>query len=675
MTSTDLQATIAHMGAAARAASSKMAAAPTAAKNGALIALARLLRESAAPLAEANQKDIAAATAAGLAAPMVDRLRLTAKVIDTVAEGCEQIAAMPDPIGEITGVRQRPSGISVGQMRVPLGVFGMIYESRPNVTIEAASLAIKSGNACILRGGSEAIHSNLALWKLVQAALVEAGLPPDAVQLVQTTDRAAVGYLIASPEAVDVIIPRGGKGLIERISREARVPVIKHLDGNCHVYVDAVVDLEMALRVTDNAKTQKYSPCNAAESLLVHEAIAPSFLPRIGAVFAAKGVEMRVDSASQALLEGRAERATHPGHRAGLERGVPRPHHQREGGGGARRGHRPHQPLQLAPHRRHPHRQPQPCDALRARGRLGQRDGQRQHAICRRLRVRPGRRDRHQHRQVPRPRAGGAGGADLDEVGGARPRGGSLMTPRRALVLFSGGQDSTVCLAWALERYRYVETIGFDYSQRHGVELECRLAVRSQLYAQFPRWGGRLGDDHMIDLSLLGQISRHRAHRRARDRDDARPACPTPSCPGATCCSSTSPPPSPTAAALNVLVGGMCETDYSGYPDCRDNTLKSLQVSLSLGLDTPMGIETPLMWLDKAQTWELSATLGGEELNELIVEHTHTCYLGDRQRRHDWGYGCGQCPSCALRGRGFKAWRSRHTQSPSSFQATDRMDL
>lgn len=304
MTQIDLQATVAHMGAAARAASTKMAAASTAAKNNALTALARLLRASSAPLAEANQQDIDAALAAGLAAPMVDRLRLTDKVIATVAEGCEQIAAMPDPIGEITGVRRRPSGISVGQMRVPLGVFGMIYESRPNVTIEAASLAIKSGNACILRGGSEAIHSNLALWKLVQAALVEAGLPPDAVQLVQTTDRAAVGYLIASPEAVDVIIPRGGKGLIERISREAKVPVIKHLDGNCHIYVDAQVDLEMALRVTDNAKTQKYSPCNAAESLLVHEAVAANFLPKIGALFAAKGVEMRVDGASQALLKG-----------------------------------------------------------------------------------------------------------------------------------------------------------------------------------------------------------------------------------------------------------------------------------------------------------------------------------------------------------------------------------
>jgi glutamate-5-semialdehyde dehydrogenase len=188
-------------------------------------------------------------------------------------------------------------------MRVPLGVFGMIYESRPNVTIEAASLAIKSGNACILRGGSEALHSNLALWRCVQAALAEAGLPPAAVQLVETTDRAAVGRLIAMPESVDVIIPRGGKSLIERISAEARVPVIKHLDGNCHVYVDAEVDLDLAVKVTDNAKTQKYSPCNAAESLLVHERQAAAFLPRIGAVFAAKGVQMRGCPASRAVLQ------------------------------------------------------------------------------------------------------------------------------------------------------------------------------------------------------------------------------------------------------------------------------------------------------------------------------------------------------------------------------------
>ena len=209
------------VGQAARSAATAMAKADTKAKNATLLALARLLREQTDALQIDNAKDITAAEAAGLAAPMVDRLRLTPKVLATVAEGCEQIAAMPDPIGEITDVRRRPSGISVGRMRVPLGVFGMIYESRPNVTIEAASLAIKSGNACILRGGSEAIHSNLALWKLVQQALTEAGLPATAVQLVETTDRAAVGRLIAMPEYVDVIIPRGGKSLIERISAEA----------------------------------------------------------------------------------------------------------------------------------------------------------------------------------------------------------------------------------------------------------------------------------------------------------------------------------------------------------------------------------------------------------------------------------------------------------------------
>jgi glutamate-5-semialdehyde dehydrogenase len=302
MNAIDIPAYMAHLGVQARAASTAMAAASTAAKDHALRALARRLREAVPELQRDNTQDLDAARAAGLAEPMVDRLKLTPGVIDTVAQGCEQLAAMPDPVGEITEVKRRPSGISVGRMRVPLGVFGMIYESRPNVTIEAASLAIKSGNACILRGGSEALRSNLALWRCVQAALAEAGLPPAAVQLVETTDRAAVGRLIAMPESVDVIIPRGGKSLIERISAEARVPVIKHLDGNCHVYVDAEVDLDLAVTVTDNAKTQKYSPCNAAESLLVHERQAAAFLPRIGAVFAAKGVQMRCCPASRAVL-------------------------------------------------------------------------------------------------------------------------------------------------------------------------------------------------------------------------------------------------------------------------------------------------------------------------------------------------------------------------------------
>ena len=290
------------VGQAARAAATLMAAASTAGKNAALLALARQIRAHAGELKARNASDVANAEKNGLDAPMVDRLRLTDKVIETMAESCEQVAALPDPVGEITNVRRRPTGISVGQMRVPIGVFGMIYESRPNVTIEAASLAIKSGNACVLRGGSEAIHSNLALWKLVQAALAESGLPPHAVQLVQTTDRAAVGQLITMPQYVDVIIPRGGKGLIERISAEAKVPVIKHLDGNCHTYVDEVVDLDLAVKVTDNAKTQKYSPCNATESLLVHAAQAAAFLPRIGKVFADKGVEMRADARAKAIL-------------------------------------------------------------------------------------------------------------------------------------------------------------------------------------------------------------------------------------------------------------------------------------------------------------------------------------------------------------------------------------
>ncbi len=290
------------LGAQAKAASAQMAKASAALKNKALRKLAGLLRENIDALQIDNAKDIERAMAAGLDAPMVDRLKLTPKVLETCAQGCEQLAAMPDVIGEIMGMKQQPSGICVGQMRVPLGVFGMIFESRPNVTIEAASLSIKSGNACILRGGSEAIESNKALAKLVQQALRESDLPIDAVQLVQTTDRDAVGHLIAMPEFVDVIIPRGGKGLIERISREAKVPVIKHLDGNCHTYVDDPCDIAMAVTVADNAKTQKYSPCNASESLVVARGVAAEFLPKIGAIYAAKGVEMRCCPEAKAIL-------------------------------------------------------------------------------------------------------------------------------------------------------------------------------------------------------------------------------------------------------------------------------------------------------------------------------------------------------------------------------------
>jgi glutamate-5-semialdehyde dehydrogenase len=291
------------LGQHAKTASAAMAKASAAHKSAALKQLALLLRQETAALVQANQEDLNRAKSNGLDGPMLDRLKLSASILETCAVGCEQLATMPDIIGSISGMTQQPSGIRVGQMRVPIGVFGMIYESRPNVTIEAASLAIKSGNACILRGGSEALASNTALANLVQQALQAAGLPAEAVQLVPTTDRAAVGELIAMPAYVDVIIPRGGKGLIERISQDAKVPVIKHLDGNCHSYVDDPCDLDMALTVVENAKTQKYSPCNATESLLVARGVAAAFLPRIGAVFASKGVEMRCCPESKALLQ------------------------------------------------------------------------------------------------------------------------------------------------------------------------------------------------------------------------------------------------------------------------------------------------------------------------------------------------------------------------------------
>jgi glutamate-5-semialdehyde dehydrogenase len=290
------------LGKQAKIASASASIASAAMKNAALLKLAELLRSNTQALQADNAKDIARAVKAGLSEPMVDRLKLTPKVLEICAQGCEQLAAMPDMIGEIIGMKQQPSGIRVGQMRVPIGVFGMIYESRPNVTIEAASLAIKSGNACILRGGSEAIESNQALAFLVQQALLESGLPQHTVQLVPTTDREAVSALITMPEYVDLIIPRGGKGLIERVSREAKVPVIKHLDGNCHVYVDDPCDIDMAVKVADNAKTNKYSPCNAAEGLLVAKGAAKEFLPKIAAIYAKKGVEMRCDVDTATIL-------------------------------------------------------------------------------------------------------------------------------------------------------------------------------------------------------------------------------------------------------------------------------------------------------------------------------------------------------------------------------------
>jgi 7-cyano-7-deazaguanine synthase len=232
-----------------------------------------------------------------------------------------------------------------------------------------------------------------------------------------------------------------------------------------------------------------------------------------------------------------------------------------------------------------------------------------------------------------------------------------MTDPRRALVLFSGGQDSTACLAWALERFAHVETIGFDYGQRHAVELDCRLAVRAQLHAQFPHWAQRLGDDHVIDLSLLGQIS-DTALTREREIEMQAGGLPNTFVPARNLLFFTFAATVAYRRGLTVLVGGMCETDFSGYPDCRDNTLKALQVALSLGLDAPMTVETPLMWLTKAQTWALTEQLGGKALTDLVVEHTHTCYLGDRSRHHAWGYGCGLCPACDLRRRGHEEWQA-----------------
>ncbi len=299
----DIKHYMQNLGIQARAASREMAKASTRTKNLALRTIAAAIRREQATLLAANQADLAAAKANGLEAAMLDRLSLSEKSIATMAEGLEQIAALADPIGEMSDFKYRPSGIQVGRMRVPLGVIGIIYEARPNVTADAAGLCIKSGNAAILRGGSEAIHCNRALAALVHDGLQTAGLPRAAVQVVETTDRAAVGELITMKQYVDVIVPRGGKGLIERISNEARIPVIKHLDGNCHVYIDDAADLEKALRILENSKTQRLGTCNTAESLLVARSIAAHALPQLAAMLTTNGVEIRGCAETQGLVK------------------------------------------------------------------------------------------------------------------------------------------------------------------------------------------------------------------------------------------------------------------------------------------------------------------------------------------------------------------------------------
>lgn len=298
----DVKAYMTQVGQQARTASRLMAKANTGVKNRALLAIAGAIEASRDALMIANAQDMASGKANGLDAALLDRLELTPARIDAMIEGLQQVAALTDPVGEITGLSYRPSGIQVGKMRVPLGVIGIIYESRPNVTVEAASLCLKSGNATVLRGGSEAIRSNKAIAACISTGLKEAGLPQTAVQVVETTDRAAVGELITMPQYVDVIVPRGGKGLIERISRDARVPVIKHLDGICHVYIDAEADLDKAIPIAMNAKTHRYGTCNTMETLLVHQAVAAKVLPTLADQYTAKGVELRGCERTQKII-------------------------------------------------------------------------------------------------------------------------------------------------------------------------------------------------------------------------------------------------------------------------------------------------------------------------------------------------------------------------------------
>ena len=299
----DIKTYMQSVGREARAASRLMAKAETSAKNQALAAMAAAIKRDEQKLLAANALDLEGAKAAGMDATLIDRLTLTSKGVASMAEGLLQIAALADPIGEISNLNFRPSGIQVGKMRVPLGVVGIIYEARPNVTADAAGLCLKAGNAAILRGGSEAIHCNQAIAACVKEGLKVAGLPETAVQVIETTDRAAVGELITMKQFVDVIVPRGGKGLIERIANEARIPVIKHLDGVCHVYIDDGADLDKAIRVADNAKTQRYGTCNTMETLLVHEGIAKEVLPPLCKIYFDKGVELRGDAASCTIIK------------------------------------------------------------------------------------------------------------------------------------------------------------------------------------------------------------------------------------------------------------------------------------------------------------------------------------------------------------------------------------
>jgi glutamate-5-semialdehyde dehydrogenase len=376
----DLASYMATLGQAARSASRVLAAADTGAKNAALDAIAARIDEERDELIKANRIDLEAGRNKGLDAALLDRLELNPARIDGMIEGLRQIAALPDPIGELFDMKYRPTGIQVGRMRVPLGVVGIIYESRPNVTADAAALCLKSGNATVLRGGSEAFYSNQAIAGCIHAGLEAAGLPADAVQVIATTDRAAVGSMITMPEFIDVIIPRGGKGLIERISRDARVPVIKHLDGICHVYVDDEADPRKAFDVALNAKTQRYGTCNTMETLLVSDTIAADFLPQLADAYRDKGVELRGCERTQSIVSDVVAATAEDWDTEYLGAGAIDSCRRR-----SRRRDRTHQPPRLAAHRQHRDREHHQGTPLPARDRFEFGHGQRIDALRRRL--------------------------------------------------------------------------------------------------------------------------------------------------------------------------------------------------------------------------------------------------------------------------------------------------
>ncbi len=408
----------------AKQAARVMATLSSGVKNELLQRMAAALEECSEELQVANELDLAAARERGLAPAMVDRLALDAGRILAMADGLREVALLPDPVGEVTGMWRRPNGIQVGRMRIPLGVIGIIFESRPNVTADAAGLCLKSGNAVVLRGGSEALHSNTAIGAVLKGELARLGLPTAALQVVATSDRDAVLELLQLEEEIDLIIPRGGEGLIRFVSEHSRIPVIKHYKGVCHTFVDASADFEMAEAICVNAKVQRPGVCNAMETLLIHKDIAETFVPRIATTLHDKGVELRGCPVTREFAP-EVKAAT----RRGLRDGIPRPDPRREGGRRPRRGDRPYPALRFAAHRGDRHPRLRQCAALFARGQLGGGDGQRLVALFRRQPARARRRDRHFHHQAPLLRADGSGGSDHPQIRRPRRRPNQTVTP------------------------------------------------------------------------------------------------------------------------------------------------------------------------------------------------------------------------------------------------------